>query len=369
MLKKLYIEPTTKCNLNCKMCFRNTWFDESIGELSLAEVKHVLATMPSSVETVFFGGQGEPLFHPDIVEMVALSAATGAQVQLLTNGTLLDEQMIRALIDAGLSQLWVSIDDLDVSAAAASPAHSGHARSKQVLENIRRFNRMRQDQKSTIRLGITFVAMKSNVHQLAKLPVFIAQYRVDEVNLSNIYPTDASSREEMLYNRITYAYAPAQGNDLPKVDMPFFDMNIPEVSTAVSKMLAKQNFILSFNGEPVVRKSNYCKFIREGMCFVSSDGEVCPCMALLHNGRTYMDNVERKIYRCSFGNIKQQDLEAIWNSEAYTTFRRKFDDFDFSPCLYCGHCDSFAENREDCTGNQHPTCGGCLWAEGVFSCP
>ena len=38
MLKKLYIEPTTKCNLNCKMCFRNTWFDESIGELSLAEV-------------------------------------------------------------------------------------------------------------------------------------------------------------------------------------------------------------------------------------------------------------------------------------------------------------------------------------------
>ena len=121
MLKKLYIEPTTKCNLNCKMCFRNTWFDESIGELSLAEVKHVLATMPSSVETVFFGGQGEPLFHPDIVEMVALSAATGAQVQLLTNGTLLDEQMIRSIIDAGLSQLWVSMDDLDVSAAAASP--------------------------------------------------------------------------------------------------------------------------------------------------------------------------------------------------------------------------------------------------------
>ena len=30
MLRKLYIEPTTKCNLNCKMCFRHSWFDEPI---------------------------------------------------------------------------------------------------------------------------------------------------------------------------------------------------------------------------------------------------------------------------------------------------------------------------------------------------
>ena len=32
-------------------------------------------------------------------------------------------------------------------------------------------------------------------------------------------------------------------------------------------------------------------------------------------------------------------------------------------------CDMFGENKEDCIGNTHPTCGGCLWAEGVLSCP
>ena len=57
MLKKLYIEPTTKCNLNCKMCFRHTWFDEPIRDLSLEDYRQVLATMPKSVETVFFGGK------------------------------------------------------------------------------------------------------------------------------------------------------------------------------------------------------------------------------------------------------------------------------------------------------------------------
>ena len=43
--------------------------------------------------------------------------------------------------------------------------------------------------------------------------------------------------------------------------------------------------------------------------------------------------------------------------------------FDFASCLYCGHCELFAENKEDCIGNTHPACGGCLWAEGVLSCP
>ena len=101
MLRKLYIEPTTKCNLNCKMCFRHTWFDEPICDLSLDDYRHVLATMPKSVETIFFGGMGEPLFHKDILEMIRLAAETGAEVELLTNGTLLTEEMIHGILNAG----------------------------------------------------------------------------------------------------------------------------------------------------------------------------------------------------------------------------------------------------------------------------
>ena len=105
MLKKLYIEPTTKCNLNCKMCFRHTWFDEPICDLSLEDYRHVLFSMPRSVETVFFGGMGEPLFHRDILEMIRLASETGVEVELLTNGTLLTEKMINGILDAGLTRL------------------------------------------------------------------------------------------------------------------------------------------------------------------------------------------------------------------------------------------------------------------------
>ena len=135
MLKKLYIEPTTKCNLNCKMCFRHTWFDEPICDLSLEDYCHVLATMPKSVETIFFGGMGEPLFHKDILEMIRLAAETGREVELLTNGTLLTEKMIHGILESGLTRLWISIDDLETDSSINAesdrmdPNHSGHNHS------------------------------------------------------------------------------------------------------------------------------------------------------------------------------------------------------------------------------------------------
>ena len=375
MLRKLYIEPTTKCNLNCKMCFRHTWFDESMCDLSLEEYRHVLETMPKSVETIFFGGMGEPLFHKDILEMIRLAAETGADVELLTNGTLLTEKMINGLMDAGLGRLWISIDDLETDSSInanshAGGDHSGHNHSGKVLSNIRTLNKIRQKRLSSISLGITFVAMKSNAHQLGKLPFFIAQHLVDEVNVSNISPTDEASQKELLYTGLVNMYTgPGKGSVLPTVRMPFFDMNIPEAADGIRSLMSKQNFNLYFNDQPVLRKTGYCKFVREGMTFVRADGQVSPCMALLHNGYTYMHNIRRKITRCTFGSVKEQPLAEIWNSREYKSFRRKFDEFDFASCLYCGHCELFEENQEDCIGNTHPACGGCLWAEGVLSCP
>jgi MoaA/NifB/PqqE/SkfB family radical SAM enzyme len=331
--------------------------------------------MPKTVETIFFGGMGEPLFHRDILEMIRLAAEAGVDVELLTNGTLLTEKMIQGILDAGLTRLWISIDDLETDSSInadnnAGGDHAGHNHSGLVLSNIRMLNKIRQKSLSSISLGITFVAMKSNVHQLAKLPFFIAQHLIDEVNVSNISPTDEASQNELLYTGLVNMYTgPGKGSVLPTVRLPFFDMNIPEAADGIRSLMRKQNFNLYFNDQPVLRKTGYCKFVREGMTFVRADGKVCPCMALLHNGYTYMHNIRRKITHCSFGNIREQSLADVWNSREYKAFRRKFDEFDFASCLYCGHCELFEENQEDCIGNTHPACGGCLWAEGVLSCP
>ena len=308
--------------------------------------------------------------------MIRRAAETGCDVELLTNGTLLTEEMIVGLLESGLTRLWISIDDLttdssiNANASSSEVDHSGHNHSGRVLSNIRTFNKLRQKYLSSISLGITFVAMKSNVHQLANLPFFIAQHLIDEVNVSNISPTDEASQDELLYTGLVNMYTgPGKGSVLPTVRLPFFDMNIPEAADGIRSLMQKQNFNLYFNDQPVLRRTGYCKFVREGMTFVRADGKISPCMALLHNGYTYMSNVRRKITHCSFGSIQEQGLDEIWNSREYKTFRRKFEEFDFASCLYCGHCELFEENQEDCIGNSHPACGGCLWAEGLLSCP
>ena len=91
--KALHIEPTSKCNLSCTMCFRKTWLDEPFADMrSRAVFERTRDTMPDTVETVFFGGMGEPLFHRDILddgEARRFDPRDCQGTELLTNGTLL----------------------------------------------------------------------------------------------------------------------------------------------------------------------------------------------------------------------------------------------------------------------------------------
>src|SRR5512145_3343250 len=95
-LTKVYVEPTTCCNLDCRTCIRNVW-NEELGSMNQTTYRHVLDNL-KTIEPrprVFFGGLGEPLFHKDIVDWIAQAKAIGATVELITNGTLLTEDKAR----------------------------------------------------------------------------------------------------------------------------------------------------------------------------------------------------------------------------------------------------------------------------------
>ena len=127
-LAKVYIEPTNCCNLECRTCIRNTW-DEPMGKMSPKTFRRILKGLQSfsPVPSVFFGGFGEPLSHPDIINMITQTKALGASVEMITNGTLLTREMSRRLIESGLDMLWVSVDGAtpesyaDVRLGAALP--------------------------------------------------------------------------------------------------------------------------------------------------------------------------------------------------------------------------------------------------------
>ena len=105
-LRKVYIEPTTACNLHCPICVHNSW-DEPGGTMTIADYRQFIEGLRQvpTLNTVAFWGLGEPLTHSDIVEMVAIAGELGAKTELVTNGVLLDAEVAKGLILAGLSTL------------------------------------------------------------------------------------------------------------------------------------------------------------------------------------------------------------------------------------------------------------------------
>lgn len=367
-LKRLYLEPTSRCNLRCAMCFRNSWIDEAEGDMSMDTFEQVLDHMPPGVETVFFGGMGEPLVHPRILDMIRAVSATGRRTELLSNGMLLDGSCSAALLDAGLDMLWLSVDGLEEEQYGNIRCNGSLSTLK---EHIFTFNQLRFRHAGKARLGLAFVVMKSNVQDLARLPYFANYYNVNEVNISHVIPTDEHTASELLYRHVL-------GSDLgggdtppasPRIHVPLMDWTEPGVARGVAGLLSAGMCEIHLSGQRILRPSRHCRFINGGMAFVRHDGMLSPCMALLRSSRLYWGGKTRLQSHHFFGNVCERPLAKLWDSPEYTDFRRRVREFEFSPCCRCTQCDNWEKNQSDCYGNETPTCGACLWSEGIISCP
>lgn len=390
-IKKLYIEPTSRCNLNCVMCFRHSWINESFGDMSLELFQRVLDDKAAlnDTHTVFFGGMGEPLVHPNIIKMIACSKKRGMRTELLTNGTMLSEEVSARLIETGLDKLWVSIDSFDEESYKTIQVGS---RFSFITNHIKAFNQIRRG--TGTELGIGVVIMRSNLIQLESLEKYCAEIEADDVNISHMLPNTQESEADTLWKLTERAQAMETARTL---GIPFEwrtaiagqsdDDRLSESDGTVARFkfmpddirrlyrkdtlegVLNEDMEVVWCGQVLERAPNQCRFIAEGNCFIRWDGAVSPCMGLLHSAETWMDNSKRTVWHHAFGNIREKSLSEIWNDKGYQDFRQQVMDFTFSPCVSCGGCELRDENKEDCLGNLEPTCGACLWGQGFIRCP
>jgi MoaA/NifB/PqqE/SkfB family radical SAM enzyme len=315
--------------------------------------------------SIFFGGLGEPLFHPQIVEMVARAKHAGCRVELITNGTLLDASVSKGLVEAGLDLLWVSLDGAnpesyaDVRLGAALP---------QVIKNVEGFHTLRRtidDQKPEI--GIAFVAMKRNIGELPAVLRLCTRLRASRILISNVLPYTEELCGQVLYSRvldeITYNPSPW----IPNLDLPRIDAS--EATREALHYIRRGGYNLSYNGDLVGKGIDRCPFIERGATAIAWDGSLSPCLPLMHDHDSFLDECPRHSRRCVIGNLSEHRLGDLWVLPDYVSFRRRVQEFDFSPCTKCGGCDLSETNEEDCYRNTFPTCGGCLWAQSVIQCP
>ncbi|MGD2178052.1 MAG: radical SAM protein [Anaerolineae bacterium] len=102
-----WLEVTDVCNLRCEGCYRQ----KLTGHKPLPEIKEEILFFKRwrNPDNVSIAG-GEPLLHPQIVEIVAFIAENGIKPILLTNGVTLAPELLRELKKAGLVGFTMHID-------------------------------------------------------------------------------------------------------------------------------------------------------------------------------------------------------------------------------------------------------------------
>ena len=347
--RKLYIEPTTGCNLHCRTCIRNVWGDPE-AKMTMDTFRRImdgLAGLPN-LNRVVFTGFGEPLSHPNILEMIEAVRQRDLAVTVGSNGLMLTMDKARELVRLGVDRLVVSVDGVKPETYADVRG----AMLSQVLGNIRNLNEAKRQMGSLFpALGIEFVVLKSNLDELAGLTELAARMNAARVLVSNVLPYSEDMRDQILYG-----YEPRP---------PFKASGWPVRADAWVMWGTLELPRMHWGAE------RRCRFVQDKSIVVGWDGGIAPCYALSHNYSYFaIDGRKKQVSRYVLGNVNSQSLAETWMSEDYCHFRGQVRAFHFPSCPNCElreTCDLRARN-EGCWG-WNPSCADCLWAQDIVRCP
>jgi len=131
------------------------------------------------------------------------------KVELITNGTILNEKKAQQLIDAGLDVLWVSLD-------GATPDSLVMCAWEQelpvIIDNLKQLFKMRKGGHfPKPEIGVAFVAMKRNIADLPKIIKLGHTFGAKYYSVSNVQPATPDMQDDRLYLRTmrNIAYLPS----------------------------------------------------------------------------------------------------------------------------------------------------------------
>ena len=103
--KKIYIEITNKCNLNCSFCSKGI---HPKREMTCQEFENVLLKIKDYTESIYLHIKGEPLLHSQFDDILSVCDKYDMKVKITTNGTLLNKNL-NILLKHRISQINVSL--------------------------------------------------------------------------------------------------------------------------------------------------------------------------------------------------------------------------------------------------------------------
>lgn len=272
---RLWVEPTSVCNLRCIMCPNKNLSKDEKGYMDFSLFKKIIDEARHFVFDIHLLHRGESLLHPQFFSMVRYAHEAGIVTRFHTNGTLLDGEKSRQLIESGLDQFAFSFDGLDKKTYEAIRVNASF---ETTLENIIRFLELKKRQRS-------------------QKPATVLEL----INFPGLYGRDARGRmKEFMQN--------FKGLPLDKVVIKEKHNWAGEIGTAPQKKIYSP-----------------CTFLWHALV-IFWDGAVLPCTQDFHG--YYV-----------IGNVRDSSIGQIWNGEKMLALREKIVHQDIEGLSTCSNCD------------------------------
>ena len=141
-----------------------------------------ILSFSGNVPFVHLQGWGEPLLHPDFVEILRLAKQAGCKVGTTTNGMPISLEMAKRLVGEGLDILAFSI------AGITSKRNDGIRRGTRLTQVLRAIEMIRsvRDQlgMKKPKIHMAFMLLRSGLYELDSIPKFLAEAGIEEIVLS-----------------------------------------------------------------------------------------------------------------------------------------------------------------------------------------
>jgi MoaA/NifB/PqqE/SkfB family radical SAM enzyme len=317
----LYLETTNRCNLLCTTCPRTYEELEPPADMSWELFTAIVDQVPGLQRAVLHG-VGEPMLVKRLPKMVQYLKDRGTYVLFNTNGTVLNERNGRALIEAGLDELRVS---LDAATEKSYLAVRGKNYFKRILKNVRAFRDLQEREGSDRpRVSVWLTGLKETVAELPEFVELAAQIGVKEVYLQRLVFFD---REAI---------------GLARPDQALYDkMSREEAASIDAAAVLAKSFGMTFSASGAASEPGMSLKRKDGdspwsMCrrpwtvmYFTANGRALPCCIAPFSQRGYENY--------TLGDATQQTLREIWSGQAYRTFRDALlSDQPAAACAGCG---------------------------------
>ena len=325
---------TRLCNLRCKMC--GQWGDSGASKnqesdilkerLSLSEIKKILDEAVSFKPNITLFG-GEPLMHPEALEIIRSIKAKGLHCLIITNGLML-YNLAEDIVNTGLDELNISIDgprELHDQIRGVSGAFDKIIAG---VDAINDFKRRLLKNKPLINIQCTI--NQHNYERLEEILETVKQREANSLTFHNLIflNKDAIEKQKALDGLLNCSSRDWEGFVFePGIDSKKLYQKLKGILSQKYPFAVDYFPNLSERGITSYYADNYAPQDYGSRCvspwacaYIFPDGEVKPCL-----NSSY-----------SFGNIKNNKFLEIWNSDKAIVFRKTLKENKIFPaCIRC----------------------------------